>query len=225
MLKDVSYKDKFKMLAPWMQTIVESVKKDLKNEHLKKDFQFVKKYFSGKNVHKLTTEELAEGYSRALIQEEGAEALGEYISNRWLLKNTEVYSYFEKQLEQIDPDFNALKEIDRNKSQELIEGAVRQFGVQRTYLFSVINSVVFPKDILETLEKRAEKEAQQEKTQVEVAQEQLSLAMIHQSYEQQIARLTDKYEKKLQGLQKKYIVDVDGLKKQVSTLQRKLHGQ
>jgi hypothetical protein len=224
MLKDMTYKDKFKILDPWMPSIVDAVKKDLKQEHLKQDMQFAKKYFSNKNIQKLTIEELIEGYRSALSQESMGEALAEYISNRWLLKNSEIYHYFEEQLHKIDPQFNDLVEIEGDKAHALMEDAILQFGAPKTYLFSVINSVVFPQKIYDQLQQRAQESVTEEENNQKIAEEQHSLDMIHQSYQQQIARLTDKYEKKLLGLQKKYTVDVDGLKKQVSLLQRKLNG-
>lgn len=223
MLKDMTYKDKFKILDPWMPSIVDAVKKDLRQEHLKQDMQFAKKYFSNKNIQKLTLDELLEGYRLALAQESMAEALAEYISNRWLLKNSEIYHYFEEQLHRIDPHFNDLVEIEESKAHALMEDAILQFGAPKTYLFSVINSVVFPKNIYDQLGRRAQESVQEEEDNCKIAEEQHSLDMIHQSYQQQIARLTDKYEKKLLGLQKKYTVDVDRLNKQIALLQRKLN--
>jgi hypothetical protein len=225
MLKDVAYKDKFKMLDPWLQSIVESVKKDLKNEHLKQDWQFAKKYFANKNIAKLTAEELTEGYRLALANEEAAEALAEFISNRWLLKHTELYHYFEEQLQQINPNFNELEELERNQAHNLMEKAVSLFGAPKTYMFSIINSVVFPKEIFDKLGQNAQNASREETENAKAMEEKMSVDMIHQSYQQQIARLTDKYEKKLLGMQKKYIQDVETLKKQLSTLQRKVHQQ
>jgi hypothetical protein len=225
MLKDVAYKEKFKMLDPWMQMIVESVKKDLKNEHLKNDWQFAKKYFANKNIAKLTTEELTEGYRQALANEEAAEALAEYISNRWLLKNTEMYHFFEERLRQINPDFSELVELEKGKANTLMEESISHFGAPKTYMFSVINSVVFPQEIYDKLSKHAQHAAKEEVEHANAMEEKISLQMIHQNYQQQIARLTDKYEKKLLGMQKKYTQDVETLKKQIGTLQRKLNAQ
>lgn len=225
MLKDVTYKDKFKLLDQWLQMIVESVKKDLKIEHLKKDWQFAKKYFPNKNIAKLSAEELTEGYKLALNNEETAEALAEFISNRWLLKNTELYHFFEERLQKINPNFNDLVEIEHKQAQSLMEEAVNHFGAPKTYLFSIINSVVFPKEIYDKLSQQAQHTAKEESEQAKVLEEKLSLDAIHQTYQQQIARLTDRYEKKLLGLEKKYHQDVGNLKKQISTLQRKLQTQ
>lgn len=224
MLKDMTYKDKFKMLQPWMANIVESVKKDLKQEHLKQDALFAKKYFLNKNLNKLSVEELTEGYNLAIANESTAEAIAEYISNRWLLKHSEIYHYFEEALQKINPHFNDLVEIEHDQAHALMEEAISHFGAPKTYLFAIINSVVFPKEIYDKLGKRAQEGVQEEEVNQRAAEEQRSLEQIHLSYQQQIARLTDKYEKKLLGLQKKYTVDLDSLKKQLAILQRKLNG-
>lgn len=226
MLKNATYQQKFSMLNRWIPDIIESIKKDLKNEHLKKDWGFVKQYFPGKNPSKLTHEELAEAYSHAIANSENAEELAEFIVNRWLLKHSDLYYYFEQELGKINPNFNEIEELDRQQSLDMMERAIGEFGAPRTYLFCVLNSVVFPKDVYEELNSRAEKSVKEAVQQAAVAKEQQSVADMQRNYEQQIARLTDKYEKKLQGLQKKYVADVDSLKKQVSTLQRKLaHGK
>ena len=52
MLKETGYQEKIEIVAPWLDEIVETVKKDLKNEHLKVDKAFCKKYFLGKVLNK-----------------------------------------------------------------------------------------------------------------------------------------------------------------------------
>lgn len=222
MLKNITHKEKFALLKKWMPMIVDSVKKDLKNEHLKKDWAFVKQYFPGKNLNKLNAEEIAQAYIHVIENSENAEELAEFISNRWLLKHTELYYFFEIELSKISADFNELEELEKNQSMEIIEGAVQQFGAPNTYLFSVLNSVVFPKEAYDALGARAESSVKQAEIEAQAFAEMKSVQDMQRSYEQHIARLTDKYEKKLLGLQKKYSIDVDGLKKQIVALQRKL---
>lgn len=225
MLKNATYKEKFNLLQDWLPRIIEAVKKDLRNEHLKQDWAFVKKYFANKNLNKLSVEEMVEGYRSALSQEEKAEEIAEFISNRWLLKHTDIYHYFEDALTRINPNFQELDELDHNLSSTLVDQAVGQYGAPNTYLFAVINSVVFPKVIYDKLHHRAKEDMRTAEIEEQQAEEELTLANLHNSYQQQIARLTDKYEKKLQGLQKKYLQDTEALKKQISTLQRKLNAQ
>lgn len=222
MHKSATYKEKFQTLRPWLPSILEAVKKDLKNEHLKSDVKFCKEYLSGKNFHKLTTDDLVEAYSRALVSNENAEALAEFISNRWLLKNTEMYEFFENKLSAIDPNFTELEEIDAPRSREIVTEAAQQFGAARTYLFSVINSVVFPKEIYGELERQAETDRKQVADDQRAHAEKMSTETLLRNHEQQTARLVDKYEKKLAGLEKKYLKDTESLKKQLVALQRKL---
>ena len=224
MLKDASYKEKINMLQKWIPQIIETIKKDLKNDHLKQDFLFAKQYFLNKNVNKLTTEELVEGYTQAIAGSEKAEELAEFLSSRWLLKNTELYHYFEEKLSQINPDFSEIVEIEPKKAQEIISESVQQFGASRTYLFSILNSVVFPKEVYTNLAKDAEKSEQDEKVAAKELQEKQTLETIQRQCDQTVARLTDKYEKKILGLQKKYLQDTEMLKKQISQLHRKISG-
>lgn len=224
MLKDKTFKEKFAMLKTWMPEIIDSIKKDLRNEHLKKDAIFHKQYFNSKNPQKITSEELSDGYSKALQDGAQAEQLGEYISNRWLLKNSEVYYFFEKELTQITPNFNELEVMTLEDSKKLMESSSQQFGPMRAYVFSVMNSVVFPKEIYDQLNQKAVTAASQQKKAEQETEERQSYDEMKRSFEVQLARLSDKYEKKLAGLERKYHLDVDALKKQVSTLQRKLNG-
>jgi hypothetical protein len=222
MYKNATYKEKFADLQEWIPYLVDAVKKDLRNEHLKKDVYFVKKFLSSKNIHKVTTEELAQAYQKAIQEEEQGEDLAEFITSRWLLKNSELYEFFERQLSAINPDFSNLEELQSGQAQTLIDASVQQFGAPHTYLFSVLNSVVFPKESFQKLKARAQQDQRKQEEETHSVNEQLTQEQLRKNYERELARLEDKYEKKLIGLQKKYVTDVDNLKKQVAQLQRKL---
>ena len=222
MYKDTSYKDKFALLNDWLSLIVDSVKKELKNEHLKKDIFFVKKFLNSKNLNKITTDELTEAYHQAISEEEKGEEIAEFITSRWLLKNSELYEFFESRLSLINPNFSDLDELTADQAGSLMDDSVRQFGAPQTYIFAVLNSVVFPKDIYHRLEGQAKQQSQALVEETNREAEQLTLENMKSSYDREMARLTDKYEKKLAGLQKKYLTDVEALKKQISNLQRKL---
>lgn len=223
MLKDTTYKEKFTLLHDWMPTIIEVVKRDLKNEHLREDPQFIKKHFNNKNPNKLTNEELIAGYLKAIAEEEKAEDIAEFISSRWILKNTEIYQFYEEELTRLSPNFSELKELDPALALDLMEESINRFGAINTYLFAVLNSVVFSNQLYEQLKHRAKEHLMRTQKEVQEEAEHASISSIHQSYQQQISRLTDKYEKKLLGMQKKYTQDTGALKKQLSTLQCKLH--
>jgi len=222
MYKNATYKEKYFALQAWMPTIIEDVKKDLKNEHLKKDLFFIKKYVGAKNVNKITTDELVHAYQSAIADEENGEALAEFITSRWLLKNSELYDFFDTTLSKINPNFSLLEEIDLTHSMNIIKEAKTLFGACPTYLFSVLNSVVFPKEIFQALAEQAEVEKQIHANKVEQLSEKLTTEKMKKNFEQEIARMTDKYEKKLSGLQKKYHMDMNQFKKEIANLQRKI---
>lgn len=221
MLKDSTYKEKFTMLKTWMPLIIETTKKDLKNDHLKRDPGFARLYLPGKNAAKLTTDEMAEAYSKA-IESDSGEELAEFIANRWMLKHSDIYEYFEQELSKINPNFSEIQDIDKPTATKIMEGAVHQFGSIATYLFCVFNSVVFPEDVYKQLGSHASKTVVDKKEEDQKNAEDASLEALKRNHEQQMARMVDKYEKKLLGLQKKYILDVETLKKQIANLQRKL---
>ncbi len=224
MLKDATYKEKFAKLDPWLVEIVEGIKKDLRNEHLKKDWMFVKYYFAGKNISKLTTEELVAAYKHSIEFGEKCEEVGEFIANRWLLKHTDLYHFFENELVKISPNFYELEVLDLAPSKVIMEKAVKEYGAFSTYLFCVLNSVVFPKEVFDALEASAKTSFKQAKEELAQKEDLKSLEDLRRSYEQQIARITERYEKKILGMQKMYHQDTEMLKKKVSNLQRKSAG-
>lgn len=222
MYKNSTYKEKFVDLSPWIPLVIDVVKKDLRNEHLKKDFVFIKKFLASKNVHKVTSEELSEAYQKAIQEEEQGEQLAEFITSRWLLKNSDLYEFFEQQLSKINPNFSDLEELTPAQAQDLIDASIREFGAPHTYLFAVLNSVVFPKESFHKLKALAEQHQTKASEEAKLKFDQANVEGMRKEFEREIARLTDKYEKKIAGLEKKYITDVESLKKQIGQLQRKL---
>ena len=224
MYKNATYQEKFNSIKDWMPAIVDVIKRDLKNDHLRNDLYFVKTFFASKNLNKITNDELSEAYLKALASEAKSEEIGDFITSRWLLKNTDLYDLFERRLSKLNPDFTSIEELDLAASQEIAKDAVNAFGATKTYIFAVLNAVVFPEAVFKQLRDQAIKELKSEKTHQETVAEKMSIEKMQQVFERDIARLTDKYEKKLSGMQKKYLVDVESLKKQIATLQKKLQG-
>jgi len=221
MLKNMTYQEKFSLLNPWMPEIIDQVKKDLRQDHLRRDLGFVKQYFANKNPAKITLEELVKGYVEGLQNREISEELGEFISNRWLLKNTDLYYFFEENLKKLTADFESLSEIETAFANRLSDESSQLFGPMKTYLFVVMNSVVFPEATLTTLKQKAEGERLNNSAREEENNEIKSWQDKERQYLTQISRLEDKYQKKILGLQRKYEVDIEALKKQISQLQRK----
>lgn len=225
MLKDSTYSQKLTMLKSWINTIIDEIKKDVKQEHLKYDRDFTKTYFSGANTAKLTANELAVGYVQAIEKNDRVEEIGEFLANRWLLKNSDMYEHFEEKLKKISPDFTDLDVLDEKDASELMNDSIKEFGAVKTYLFSVLNSVVFPENIYNELQNKAFNEKKNAEENEAKAILEVEEKNKEKFYQQQIARLTDKYEKRILGLEKKYHTDISTLKKQISNLQKKLESK
>lgn len=224
MKRDLTYKEKFHLLKEWMPSIVESVKKELKNEHLKQDFAFVKRYLPGKNVQKVEIQELADAYMQALNDSADSEEIGEFIATRWIVRHSEIYHYYESALKKINEDMTAIESLTDAQASALIEGGKDDFGYLNGYIFSILNSVVFSDAQLADYRKKSAQELSHKKESAAQEAETRNIEQIKRNCELEVARLTDRYEKKLIGLQKKYTEDVAQLKKQIGTLQRKLTG-
>ncbi len=215
MLKDSTCTDRYEMIKEFLPHVVQSIRKDLRKEHLKKDKEFLQNYFGGKNPNKLSVDELTIGYSQLLKQ--GNEALWDFFSERWLMKHTDIYDYFEDRLTEVNEKFSEIDQLDLPFAESLANGSIEQFGVLDTYLFSVLNSVVFPKSLFDELLIKAKHEACEEPKK-KPAHTQSS----PEHHERELNKLQTKYEKKLLGFQKKYDRDIGALKKQVAMLQKKL---
>jgi hypothetical protein len=220
MLKETTYAEKFVILRDWIGHIVEEIKKDLKNEHLKKDLGFFKTHFAGKSLAKVGVEEMTPVYEQILPG--GDEQLGEFVAARWLLRHTDIYKFFEAELSKIQPEFSELQEIADDKAHSIVNVAVSRYGIVNTYLFCVMNSVVFSEEIYRQMAVKATEAHQHESQEAERNHQAKCVEDLKVNFEMQVSRLKDRYEDKLSGLQKKYLRDVDGLKKEVANLQRKL---
>lgn len=224
MYRDTTYKEKMAILKEWGPELIEAIKKDLKTEHLKQDYVFAKKYLGGKPANKISLEDMVKGYFEAVEKEESGEKIAEFIANRWMLKTSDVYGFFETELTRINPEFTEIKELPNAEGDKLIEQSSRLFGAPKTYLFSVINSVAFSPKQFEKLREKALKERQTQLEELSKLQETASFEQLKKEFEQKLVKLEDKYEQKIAGLEKKYVADVAALKKQIATLSRKLNG-
>lgn len=212
--------NKFALLQPYLAQILLSVKKDLKNEHLVRDRAFFKLNFGSKPLQRISTEELLAAYEKELLK--GNFDLGEYIVSKWVMKNAEIYNYFAEKLTHIDPNFADLKELSKENSLSLAEGAGGLFGYLPTYLFSVLNCVVLHPEVLTLLGKKAEQESKAESEAKQKKEDQMALEQLLQRQEREMARLTEKYEKRLAGIEKKYFTDTELLKDKIRALELKV---
>jgi|GEM_PF-719177 len=214
-------KEKFATLKSWMPAIIDSIKRDLKNEHLKTDFVFIKKYLNNKSPQKLGVEGLAHGYSQAIAEDEKGEQIAEFMVNRWLLKHADIYHLFEKELSAINPNFDSIESLKPEQARPLIEKSVEAYGARDTFLFAALNSVALQPAEYKFLKERAEKEVEQQVVTQIKQNEKKSMEDLEKRHALEMNRVIDRYEKKVAGLESKYNRDTEALKKQIAILQRK----
>ncbi len=219
--KDLPYQEKINMMEAWFPTIIETIKKDLRNHHLKHDPKFAKHYFPRKNISKLTLEEMIEGYQRAIKDPEAGEKVAEFMSDRWLLKHTDLYNFFEVRLTAINPDFTKIESIDDATAEKILEEG-KEFNLSDLLIFCIFNSVVFSDKIYDQMKKQALENLEKQKEFALSEEERQSLEAMQKFHEQEKSRLINRYEKKLAGFEKKYDHDMAALKKQIANLQRKV---
>jgi len=214
MLKESTGQQLFEMIEEFFPLIIQTIRKDLRKDHLKNDKEFLKIHFGGRNPNKLSVDDLVEGYAPLL--KNGNDELWDFFSERWLGKRTEMYYFFEEKLKELAEDFTEMDEMDASFARKLAQEAEVLFGARDTYIFAVMNAVVFPKEIYDDLGERARHK--EEVVEVKAVQGE----NLEAKYQREIRNIQSKYEKKLLGFQKKYERDVAALKKQVGSLQRKL---
>lgn len=155
MKTDTTYAQKFAELAPWYDQIFTSVKKDLRDEHLKADKNFFKRNFPGKMINKLEVQDLISVYAKFI--ERGFEELSEFIANRWLLRHLDIYNFFEQELKKTNVHFEQIDELEEATARSLMQEAIEKFGAVDSYIFSIINMVAFPPSVLNELKSHAAK--------------------------------------------------------------------
>ncbi len=152
-MKAKTYQEKFSLLSPWFESLVASIRKDLKEEPLKKDRMIYAQLFGNKLLKNLSSKEMWAAYANALSQ--GHESLGEYLAARWILRHRNIYDFFEARLRTISQNFDELGELESSFAKSLIEDAATAFGAIDTYCFSVLNDVTFSSKDFEELRKKA----------------------------------------------------------------------
>ena len=216
-------KNQFETLSPWLPQILQTLKREIKAEHLSKNPSFYRTYFGTRPQNRLTSEEISLAYEKELLQ--GNEELTEWVINRWVFNHGEIYRYFAEQLSQIHTDFDEIKNLNEGQSEAILSGALTSFGALPTYLFSVLNRVVFPEAVLQRLREKAEQEEKVQKTEAAALGEKQALDQVIAHHEREMSRLQEKCEQKIAGAMKKYTTDIHALKQQIRALQQRLNSQ
>ncbi|MBS0625862.1 MAG: hypothetical protein JSS32_07420 [Verrucomicrobia bacterium] len=213
--------NKFETLRPWLKDILSSIKRDIKADYLPADKIFYRAHFGNRPLNRLSADEIYAAFEKELLA--GNESLAEWVVNHWVFQHGELYDHFAEQLSQINPEFDEVKELTEAQTTKILAGT-EAFGAIQTYLFSVLNAVVFPASTFEKLRQAAilEKSQREEAEASQSAKE--SLEQTIEIQQREIARLQDKCESKVAGVLKKYTTDTEALKKQIKALQQKLNG-
>jgi hypothetical protein len=209
-----TYLGRFSLLSPWFAEIIASVKRDCKNEHLRIDPLFVMQNFGGMPVHRITVDEMRAVYLQHILS--GNEKLAEFIANRWLFRNMEIYRFFETALEKISPEFEKISELKPEEAEQLLQDACEKFGIERVFCFVTINEVAIPEALFEKLQREA-LEALSAKQQNEPVNENAeSLLRV------EMDRLKERHDKKISEMTRKHQIEVSRLVKEISLLKEQL---
>lgn len=215
-------KEKFQTIQPWLFQVLSTIKKEIKTEHLSKSPLFYKAHFGNRPLNRLTNEEIYAAYEKELLGSDNEE-IGEWVVNRWVFRNGDIYQHFADRLSQIDPDFEEIKNLDDAQSQQVLKDSVASFGALPVYLFTILNGVVISPEVLRSLRDAAEKEEAQQKEEAEAKMLSESLEQLLERQKTEMLRIEKKYEDKLAGVMKKHAVDVAALKNQIRSLQSRLN--
>ena len=210
----------FILVRPWMQQILNSIKKDIKTDHLPADKSFYKAHFGNRPQNKLSLEEIFSVYEKELIA--GNADLSEWVVNRWVFKHGDVYRHFADRLSAINPHFQEIQSITDAQAEQILAGAVETFGATAVYIFSRLNGVVFSNAIFDRLHQAAIKETQSKQVEQEQRQADESIEQLTLRHQREVSRLQERYEDKLAGVQRKYSADVQALKNQIRALQQRV---
>lgn len=217
-------KNQFETIQPWLSLVLGAIKREIRTEHLANSSVFAKNHFGNRPLNRLTAEEIFQAYEKELLKGEDEE-LKEWVVNRWVFKHGDLYQHFADRLEAIDANYDSLESLTEEQSEQVLLGAKERFGALSTYLFSVLNRVVFPQSIFDQLRSVAQQEQTLEKEQQEKAQELQTIEQLKSRYEKETARLQEKMDSKIAGIMKKYSTDIEALKKQIRALQHQLNSR
>ncbi len=198
---------RFSLLSPWFSDIIAAVKRDCKSEHLKLDPLFVKQHFSGVSIQRITLEEMRTVYLQQILS--GHQRLAEFIANRWLFRNMDIYRFFEESLKKISPEFEKIKELTPEQANELISQACEKFDSEKVFCFVSINDVVLPKESFEQLQRKAleclskrQKEAPSNDEEEVEGRWRKEMDLLKERHEKKTVEMTKKHQQEVQRLQK-----------------------
>jgi hypothetical protein len=203
---------RFSLLSPWFSDIIAAVKRDCKSEHLRLDPLFVRQHFGGAPVHKISLEEMRVVYLQQILA--GHERLAEFVANRWLFRNMDIYRFFEESLQKISPDFDKIKELSQEQAEDLIRQAIDAFDCEKVFCFVAINDVALPKEPFERLQRQA-LECLSKRQESQPADEE---AEDENRWRKEMDRIKERHEKKIAEMTKKHQQEILRFQKEISQL-------
>jgi hypothetical protein len=206
---------RFSLLSPWFSDIIASVKRDCKSEHLRIDPLFVRQNFGGSPLHRITTDEMRAVYLQHILS--GNEKLAEFIANRWLFRNMELYRFFESSLQKISPEFEKISELPNDEAEKLLQEACERYGVEKVFCFATINEVAFSEALYEKLQREAlEKLSARQGNEKDDDDDGKNLLRL------EMDRLKERHEKKVTEMTRKHQIEVSRLTREIADLKREL---
>lgn len=203
---------RFTLLSPWFSDIISSVKRDCKSEHLKLDPGFVRQHFGGMPVQRISLEEMRTVYLQQILA--GHDRLAEFVANRWLFRNMDVYRFFEESLQKISPEFEKISELTSEQAEQLLKDACQRFGSERVFCFVAINDVALPKADFERLQRQALEElSTRQKGEPADGEE-----GVEERMRAEMDRIKERHEKKVAEMTRKHQQEVQRLQKEISQL-------
>ena len=222
MIKDLVLKSKFVFLQEFFGKIIHDIRKDVRQEHLKRDKAFIQKHFAKNSIDKVSVEEVEKAYFTELSTQ-GNDDLSNWVISKWILKHAEVYEYFVSELTKVNPKFEEIALLDVETGKSIAARAVDKFGAEDTLIFSVLNSVAFSDQIFEGLKDEAIKQLAAKRDSIK-KEDTISMEEVLKQHQIDLSRLAERYENRIQAVSKKYIQDIEGLKKQLASMQKRLEG-
>ena len=193
------------------------VKRDCKSEHLRLDPGFVRQHFGGMPVQRISLEEMRAVYLQQILA--GHERLAEFVANRWLFRNMELYRFFEEALEKISPDFDKIAELTPEQADGIISQACEKFDAEKVFCFVAINEVALPQDSFERLQRKALECLSSRQKELSVNDDEDEGEA---RWRKEMDLLKERHEKKTTEMARKHQQEVQRLQKEVAQLKADL---
>lgn len=187
---------KFQTLLPWMSEIIACIKKDIKTDFLPGNPIFSRTYFRNLPQSQISADDICKAFTKEI--ENGNESVSDFVIDRWVSKHGNIYNHFAERLHAVNPDFDQIKELTPAQSAQILAGAKEAFGLQDTYIFSVLNGVVFPTSVLEKLLQEANDEIEDLKKQEMQAAADRELAKAAEKQRKELAKSMKRQNKESQ---------------------------